>query len=288
MALIGPISGKTKDAADAAKKALEAGVDIDMMTSVYAANLCRLVEEGEVDEHLIDECCLRILELKNKLGLFENPYKDADAEKEKAYNLCPEHRALAKKAAEESFVLLKNDGVLPLDTAKKIAFVGPYTNNHEIKSSWSFTGDSKDCVTIQEAAEKVFDASRTTYAEGCPVIGNDVELIGFTETTPKKYSEEELAAMEQSALQAAKEADLVVMPMGEHYLQSGEATSRAMIDVFLCIGRKYCLRFAHLFHASLERIHIVNDCNFRLRCIRLGCHIVFPPVLKCDAWNWFF
>ena len=68
-----------------------------MMTSVYAANLCRLVEEGEVDEHLIDECCLRILELKNKLGLFENPYKDADAEKEKAYNLCPEHRALAKK-----------------------------------------------------------------------------------------------------------------------------------------------------------------------------------------------
>ena len=221
----------SKDAADAAKKALEAGVDIDMMTSVYAANLCRLVEEGEVDEHLIDECCLRILELKNKLGLFENPYKDADAEKEKAYNLCPEHCALAKKAAEESFVLLKNDGVLPLDTAKKIAFVGPYTNNHEIKSSWSFTGDSKDCVTIQEAAEKVFDASRTTYAEGCPVIGNDVELIGFTETTPKKYSEEELAAMEQSALQAAKEADLVVMPMGEHYLQSGEATSRAMIDV---------------------------------------------------------
>ena len=86
-------------------------------------------------------------------------------------------------------------------------------------------------MTIQEAAEKVFDASRTTYAEGCPVIGNDVELIGFTETTPKKYSEEELAAMEQSALQAAKEADLVVMPMGEHYLQSGEATSRAMIDV---------------------------------------------------------
>ena len=139
--------------------------------------------------------------------------------------------AAAKKAAEESFVLLKNDGVLPLDTSKKIAFVGPYTNNHEIKSSWSFTGDSKDCVTIQKAAEKVFDASRTTYAEGCPVIGNDVELIGFTETTPKKYSEEELAAMEQSALQAAKEADLVVMPMGEHYLQSGEATSRAMIDV---------------------------------------------------------
>lgn len=223
--------GYCADREEAAVRSAEAGVDIDMMTGIYCENLCRLVREGKISEDLIDESCMRILELKNKLGLFENPYKDADAEKEKAYNLCPEHRALAKKAAEESFVLLKNDGVLPLDTAKKIAFVGPYTNNHEIKSSWSFTGDSKDCVTIQEAAEKVFDASRTTYAEGCPVIGNDVELIGFTETTPKKYSEEELAAMEQSALQAAKEADLVVMPMGEHYLQSGEATSRAMIDV---------------------------------------------------------
>ena len=223
--------GYCADREEAAVRSAEAGVDIDMMTGIYCENLCRLVREGKLSEDLIDESCMRILELKNKLGLFENPYKDADAEKEKAYNLCPEHRALAKKAAEESFVLLKNDGVLPLDTSKKIAFVGPYTNNHEIKSSWSFTGDSKDCVTIQEAAEKVFDASRTTYAEGCPVIGNDVELIGFTETTPKKYSEEELAAMEQSALQAAKEADLVVMPMGEHYLQSGEATSRAMIDV---------------------------------------------------------
>lgn len=223
--------GYCADREEAAVRSAEAGVDIDMMTGIYCENLCRLVREGKISEDLINESCMRILELKNKLGLFENPYKDADAEKEKAYNLCPEHRALAKKAAEESFVLLKNDGVLPLDTSKKIAFVGPYTNNHEIKSSWSFTGDSKDCVTIQEAAEKVFDASRTTYAEGCPVIGNDVELIGFTETTPKKYSEEELAAMEQSALQAAKEADLVVMPMGEHYLQSGEATSRAMIDV---------------------------------------------------------
>ena len=223
--------GYCADREEAAVRSAEAGVDIDMMTGIYCENLCRLVREGKISEDLIDESCMRILELKNKLGLFENPYKDADAEKEKEYNLCPEHRALAKKAAEESFVLLKNDGILPLDTTKKIAFVGPYTDNHEIKSSWSFTGDSKDCVTIREAAEKVFDASRTSYDEGCPVIGNDVELIGFTETTPKKYSGEELAVMEQSALKAAKEADLVVMPLGEHYLQSGEATSRAMIDV---------------------------------------------------------
>ena len=224
--------GYCADREEAAVRSAEAGVDIDMMTGIYCENLCRLVREGKISEDLINESCMRILELKNKLGLFENPYKDADETKEKEVILCKEHRALAREAARKSFVLLKNEEkILPLGKEKKIAWVGPYVHSRNLMGAWSFTGDSKDCVTIQEAAEKVFDASRTTYAEGCPVIGNDVELIGFTETTPKKYSEEELAAMEQSALQAAKEADLVVMPMGEHYLQSGEATSRAMIDV---------------------------------------------------------
>ena len=203
-------------------KAVKAGMDLEMPDShgIHARKLKAALKAGEISEEDIAKAAGRIEKLVKKYAPDNRAKKDTSDAHE-----------IAKQLACESAVLLKNDGVLPLDTAKKIAFIGPYTNNHEIKSSWSFTGDSKDCVTIQEAAEKVFDASRTTYAEGCPVIGNDVELIGFTETTPKKYSEEELAAMEQSALQAAKEADLVVMPMGEHYLQSGEATSRAMIDV---------------------------------------------------------
>ncbi|MDD7740337.1 MAG: beta-glucosidase BglX [Fusicatenibacter sp.] len=219
------------DECEAAVKALEAGVDIDMMTSVYSANLCRLVEEGKVQESLIDEAVGRILELKNKLGLFENPYKDADPEKENEVILCEEHRALARKTAAESFVLLKNDGILPLDLNKKIAFVGPYTENQEIKSSWSFTGDAKDCVTVKSAAREVFHPERTSYHNGCPVIGRDVELIGFTGTEEHKISEKELRIMEEEALTLAKEADLVVMPLGEHYLQSGEASSRAMLDI---------------------------------------------------------
>ena len=79
----------SKDAADAAKKALEAGVDIDMMTSVYAANLCRLVEEGEVDEHLIDECCLRILELKNNWDCLKIHIKDADCRERESIQPLP-------------------------------------------------------------------------------------------------------------------------------------------------------------------------------------------------------
>ncbi len=226
--------GHSEDEADAAKKALEAGVDIDMMTSVYAANLCRLVEEGTVSEALIDESVMRILELKNKLGLFENPYKDANSEEEKTIILCDEHRKLAREAAGKSFVLLKNEGLLPIDMGKKAAFVGPYTNCKEIISSWAVTGDTSACVTIEEAAKEVFDLTRTSFHQGCQILANDYHLTGFGnlgESVPKELSEEEQKKMFEEALTAAKEADLVVMPLGEHFLQSGEATSRAMIDI---------------------------------------------------------
>lgn len=223
--------GNSADEKDAAKKAIEAGVDIDMMTSVYAANLCKLVEEGEIKESLIDESAWRVLELKNKLGLFENPYKDADPEKEKTIILCEDHRALAREAAGKSLVLLKNEGLLPVDMSKKIAFVGPYTDRKEILSSWAVTGDAADSVTIEEAAKEVFDLSRTTFHAGSPVIGSDVKLVGFQQTASEEISEEQKRQMLEEAVEAAREADVVIMPLGEHFLQSGEATSRAMIEI---------------------------------------------------------
>lgn len=226
--------GYSEDEIDAAGKAIKAGVDIDMMTSVYAANLPRLIEEKQIEEKLIDESVLRILELKNKLGLFENPYKDADPEEEKKILLCKEHRMLAKEAAAKSFVLLKNDGVLPLDMNRKIAFIGPYTNNKEMLSSWAFTGDSEECVTIEEAARKIFDLSKVTFHEGSQVLGHDVQLIGFDPGMEKNRvfkTDEELSVMLSEAKKAAAEAEVVVMLLGEHFLQSGEATSRAIIDI---------------------------------------------------------
>lgn len=223
--------GNSADEKDAAKKAIEAGVDIDMMTSVYAANLCKLVEEGEIEESLIDESAWRVLELKNKLGLFENPYKDADPEKEKTMILCEEHRILAREAAGKSLVLLKNEGLLPVDMSKTIAFVGPYTDRKEILSSWAVTGDAADSVTIEEAAKEVFDLSRTTFHAGSPVIGRDVKLVGFQQTSSEEISEEQRGQMLEDAVKAAREADVVIMPLGEHFLQSGEAASRAMIEI---------------------------------------------------------
>lgn len=238
----------SKDAADAAKKALEAGVDIDMMTSVYAANLCRLVEEGEVDEHLIDECCLRILELKNKLGLFENPYKDADETKEKEVILCKEHRDLAREAARKSFVLLKNEEkILPLGKEKKIAWVGPYVHSRNLMGAWSFIGDAEDVTNLEEAVKAQADTTNMSFHAGSPMLGSDIRLEGFGEAMEQSTTPEEEEAMLLEAVNAAKEADVVVLAIGEDRLQSGEATSNANI------------RIPEIQQRLLERVSEVNE-----------------------------
>lgn len=112
--------GISEDGAEAAEKCIKAGVDIEMMSSHYYTNAHKLLEEGKLDMSLIDEAVTRILELKDALGLFENPYKDASAEDEKRLFQCDEHLAAAQKIASECAVLLKNNGVLPLHKPAKI------------------------------------------------------------------------------------------------------------------------------------------------------------------------
>ena len=107
--------GYCADREEAAVRSAEAGVDIDMMTGIYCENLCRLVREGKISEDLIDESCMRILELKNKLGLFENPYRKADSNLEAKKILAEENREAARKIAADTMVLLENkDHFLPL------------------------------------------------------------------------------------------------------------------------------------------------------------------------------
>ena len=217
---------------EAAVRAVEAGVDIDMMTGIYCENLCQLVREGKVKEELIDEACLRILRLKNKLGLFENPYKDADEEKEKEYILCEEHRSLAREAAQKSFVLLKDEEhILPLDQKKKIVFIGPYVENRNLFGAWSFIADAKDVMTLREAVQEQYAAENITFCQGSPMLGADVCLEGFTEQKQQFYTREQRDNMLQAAVQAAREADVVVLAIGEDRLQSGEATSNANIMI---------------------------------------------------------
>lgn len=224
--------GYCADRKEAAIRAVRAGVDIDMMTGIYSEQLAKLVKEGTIPESLVDEACLRILTLKNKLGLFENPYKDADEAKEKTVIRSEKHRALAKKAAAESFVLLKNEEkILPLKKNSRIAFIGPYVKSRNLFGSWSFIAETKDVETLEEALKKVGIEENMTFSRGCSVLGTAFKLQGFEESEKEDLTEEEELAMLEEAVKAAKEAEIVVLAVGEDRLQSGEAASRGMLDL---------------------------------------------------------
>lgn len=230
--------GYCADREESALRAVEAGVDIDMMSGVYTGNLKELVMGGRIPQKYIDEAVMRVLELKNKLGLFENPFKDADEEEEARLLLCDAHRALAREAARKSFVLLKNESVLPLQPSqkkKKTAFIGPYVESRNLIGSWSLTGDVEDTATIKEAVLE-WETQHglglgSVFCSGCPMLGPDIRLEGFQEHTQEAVSKEEQHKMLEHARMAAKEADIAVLALGEDRLQSGEATSNANIQI---------------------------------------------------------
>lgn len=213
---------------EAAKLALEAGVDIDMMTTCYCRNIKELIEEKEVDISLLDEAVYRILDLKNKLGLFENPYKDASVQLEEAEILSDEHRKMARYAATQTMVLLKNEEeILPLKKERqKIAFIGPHVDNPYIMGVWSIFGRPEDVVTIKEGVEHA-NLSDVTFCQGSPIVSDFSKL----ELHPKvrERMEADLKVADQlleEAVFAAKEADVVVLTLGEHPTQSGEAACK--------------------------------------------------------------
>lgn len=226
-----------KDKKEAAVLALKAGTDIDMMTNCYCAYLKEAIETGEVSEALLDEAALRVLELKNRLGLFENPYKDADPEKEKRWILCEEHRMKSRKAAEETFVLLENDRMLPLKETEKVAFIGPYVEERNILGFWSIFGEGKDAVSIREGVTKrvkrAVETGQVTFSTGCEMLTKEEFVPGFDPGEKNSTAAEGLSAEEilQQALECAKQADKVVLCLGEHTTQSGEGGSRAEITL---------------------------------------------------------
>ncbi|MBQ8814271.1 MAG: beta-glucosidase BglX [Lachnospiraceae bacterium] len=225
--------GIAEDSREAAKLAIMAGVDIDMMSTAYLNHLADLVRDGEVEERLIDEAVMRILKLKNDLGLFENPFKDCSEEKERELFACVEHRELARKAAAASFVLLKNEGkLLPLDkqSRKTLAFIGPYAENTELYGSWSFPVKPERTVTIRQGVgqKTVGNSVKVVWAKGCPVLNEGmVTRMKYRED----YTEIDLNRLMDDAVNAAKTADTVVMCLGEHRDQTGEGGSRAVIRI---------------------------------------------------------
>ena len=222
--------GVCADHRESAEMALKAGCDIDMMAGDYSRHLSELIDEGRVSEELLDESVMRILQLKNDLGLFENPFKGLDLVKEKELCLCDEHKELAKKAARESFVLLKNEGSLPVKKGKKIACIGPYTDRKKLLSSWAIMGDEGPVETVKEVGERL-DGYQLSFHEGCQILPEGTKMPGFVQLEEIDYNADRTRAMEEDALKAAKEADEVLLFMGEHFLQSGEAASRTDITI---------------------------------------------------------
>lgn len=241
-----------RNEAEAGGLAIKAGVDIEMMSLCYSRGLQELIKEGKVDPKLVDESCWRVLVLKNELGLFENPYKDASSEDEAKYILCDEHRKLAKEAAIKSFVLLKNeDNALPIDqkSTKKIAVIGPYVETHDVYGSWTFPSKPEEtCVSLRQGIEKYVDSHKVnitcSFAEGSFFYDRPSKMKNGV-TYP--YNEAKQAEMIEAAVKEAKTADKVVMCIGEHAQQTGEATSRA--EITISKGQLELLR----------RVHEVND-----------------------------
>jgi beta-glucosidase len=209
--------GIALDAATATRKALFAGVDIDMMSHFYDTQLPELVRSGQVPMSVVDEAVRRVLRVKLALGIFEHPYARAT----EVTAAVPEHRPLVRKAAEESFVLLKNDPiqgspVLPFSSAaKKIALIGPLIDNPaEMMGSWSGGPELADVVTIRSALE-----SRAKQNGGSVIYAKGTEITG---TSEDGFPE---------AIHAAEQSDVAVLALGESGAMSGEAGSRAYLDL---------------------------------------------------------
>ena len=212
--------GYSKDLKEAAYAAITAGSDMDMESNAYRYNLAALVKEGRVSIDLIDDAVKRILRKKFELGLFDDPYRYSDAKREEKALANPEHRKAAREMAEKSIVLLKNENqTLPISkNAKTIAFIGPMVKEYkENMGFWSVELPDVDynkwIVSQWDGLQnKVGKNTKLLYAKGCEIEGTNKD--GFAE-----------------AVETAKQADVVILSIGERRDMSGEAKSRSDIHL---------------------------------------------------------
>ena len=214
--------------------ALNAGVDMDMVSDAFSGTLKKSVEEGKVSAAAIDAACCRILEAKYKLGLFDNPYKYCDVNRPKKQIFTKEHRAIARKTASESFVLLKNEGVLPLSKKGTIAVVGPLANTRSnMPGTWSVAAVLDNAPSLVEGLREVVgDRAKVVTAKGSNLIGDaDYEkratMFG-RELHRDNRTDRELL---DEALKVAAGADVIVAALGESSEMSGESSSRTNLEM---------------------------------------------------------
>ncbi|WEL20615.1 glycoside hydrolase family 3 N-terminal domain-containing protein [Halorhabdus sp. BNX81] len=206
--------GTAGDRREAARKAIQAGSDIDMASEVVVDELADLVRDGDVSEARLDDAVRRVLTVKGLLGLFEDPYRYFDEQRREEAMLADEHRETAREAARQSFVLLENeDDRLPLDPADDVAVIGALADSAEdALGAWSFEGRPEDVITIRDGLESFLDRE-VPYAPGYSL--------------PGEVTDESI----ETAVDAAADADVAVAVVGEPADITGEAASRSQIDL---------------------------------------------------------
>jgi beta-glucosidase len=227
------------DGPTVARKALEAGVDMDMEGNLYGNVIAGQVRAGKIPESVVDEATRRVLRVKFALGLFEHPYTPAGP----AYDATPERRAAARKIADETIVLLKNDPVegigtlLPLTAkAKKVALIGPLADDQrELLGAWAVTGDPKFVITLRTALQQRF-GDRLLYAPGCGLLsGEDANVLKHVTFLGPVAADDHSPIPDDAktiadAVETAKKADVAILALGEptNWME-GEASSRATL-----------------------------------------------------------
>jgi len=219
---------------DVSALALNAGLDMDMVGEGFLTTLGKSVKEGRVSEEQITIAARRVLEAKHKLGLLNDPYRYSDKSRTKKDILSNENRAIARKAASRSFVLLKkHENTLPLSKNTKIALVGPLANNkNNMLGTWAPTGDPQLSIPILEGLKNAAPSAIISYAKGAN-INDDVEFAKRVNVFGSRIeiSEESPEALLKEALDLAKTADVIVAVVGEATEMSGEAASRTDITI---------------------------------------------------------
>jgi beta-glucosidase len=218
-----------------AAKAVDAGLDMDMVSEGFLNTLGKSIQEGKVSEKQIDEACRRILKAKFALGLFDDPYKYCDDNRAKTQIFTAANRTEARNIASQSFVLLKNKGnVLPIKKSGTIALVGPLADAKEnMTGTWSVAARFSESISLREGLQKAVGSNaKVVYAKGSnlaedSILEKNSTLFGKSLHRDKRSSNE----LRDEAVGIARNADVIIAAVGEAAEMSGEAASRTNIEI---------------------------------------------------------
>ncbi len=215
-------------------KALEAGIDMDMVSEGLLNTLKQSLTEGKITEKQIDDACRRILEAKFKLGLFDDPYKYCDLNRSKTELFTDANRAEARATAAQSFVLLKNqNNILPLHKSGTIALIGPLANAKEnMTGTWSITADFSRSISLLEGLQKATEGkAKIVYAKGSNLEEDAILEKNAVFDKPLPRDDRSASVTLEEALRVAKSADVIIAAVGESAEMSGEAASRTTLEI---------------------------------------------------------